>query len=109
MHDGYVREPLPRTGISPEVNLLVSCFKAANAANVPDELAAASELFLLRGSKQLMHLPVVIKSEDEVELIENAVLEIGGRYPGATNAREISKLADAIEGSAVYNNILQFT
>ena len=107
MHDGYLREQLPRRGVSQQVQALVSCFKAAGNSQSSSVIETAAQLFKLRmrGEK----LPVLISSEDEVDLVENALLEVAGQYPVATNATEILDIARGIQGTAVSGNVMKFS
>jgi hypothetical protein len=76
---------------------LVSCFRATLQNHISSPLETIAELFRLRAKSA--QLPVVVKSEDEVELVENTLLEIAGKYKKAVDATTIASIADALEGA----------
>jgi hypothetical protein len=107
MRNDNLQRSFPPTEISRQVEALVSCLKAAGDSRFAPSFSTVSELFHRRLPDSA--LPVVITSNDEMNLVQTALLEVAGQFPGASGAREILKIADAIENAAINSNIIKFS
>lgn len=107
MRNDNLQRSFPLTGISQQVEALASCLKAAGSSRFSPAFSTVSELFHhhMPGGE----LPVVIMSEDEMDLVQTVLLEVAAQFPGATGARDILKIAEAIESAAVSSNIMKIS